>query len=106
MNSIELKTTLTKLLKRVEALDAKVSQMPQIQIQVSSRLLPTLVALQKIDSGTATQVSQITQRYRACESKNLNELSMLGAVTKQKLGARKNLQDKGSGYTQGLAGFG
>ena len=89
MNSLELRVTLAKLLKRVEELDAKVSQMPQIQIQVSSRLLPTLVALQKIDSGTATQVSQITQRCRAFESKNLNELSMMGVLVKQKKGHEK-----------------
>jgi hypothetical protein len=89
MNSIELRVTLAKLLKRIEELDAKISQMPQIQIHVSSRLLPTLVALQKINSGTATQVSQITQRCRAFESKNLNELSMMGVLVKERRGREK-----------------
>jgi len=72
--------------KNIECINAKVSQIPQVQIQVSSRLLPTLIALQKIESGTATQVSAITQRSRAFESKNLNELCILGAVSKQRRG--------------------
>ena len=53
MKDVEIKAVLAKLLKQIEGIDAKVSQMPQIQIQVSNRLLPTLLALQKIDSGTA-----------------------------------------------------
>jgi hypothetical protein len=84
MKDVEIKAVLAKLLKQVEGIDAKVSQIPQIQIQVSNRLLPTLLALQKIDSGTATQVSQITNRSRAFESKNLNELSMMGVLVKEK----------------------
>ncbi|MCL5877648.1 MAG: hypothetical protein M1540_07545 [Candidatus Bathyarchaeota archaeon] len=89
MNDVELRATLAKLVKQIECIDAKISQMPQVQIQVSSRLLPTLLALQKIGSGTATQVSRITQRCRAFESKNLNELCLMGAVSKQKVGHEK-----------------
>jgi hypothetical protein len=97
MNSTELRTILTKLLKRVEELDAKVSQMPQIQIQVSSRLLPTLMVVQKIGSTTATQVSQITGRCRAFESKNLNELSMMGVLLKQRKRREKIFSVKAGG---------
>jgi hypothetical protein len=78
----------------VEGLNAKVSQMPQVRIQVSSRLLPTMIALQKIESGTATQVSVITQRCRAFESKNLNELQMMGIVTKQRRGREQIFRTK------------
>lgn len=77
---------LAKLVRDIEDLNAKVSQMPQVQIQVSGRLLPTLVTLQKLESGTATQVSAVTRRCRAFESKNLNELYMLGAVSKERRG--------------------
>jgi hypothetical protein len=86
MKDIEIRATLARLVRQVEGLNAKVSEMPQIRIQVSSRLLPTLLALQKIESGTATQVSLVTQRCRAFESKNLNELYMLGVVSKQRKG--------------------
>ncbi len=58
----------------------------QTQIQVSNRLLPSLLALQKIGSGTATQVSAVTNRCRAFESKNLNQLTEMGVVAKQRIG--------------------
>jgi len=96
MNDIELRATLAKLVKQVECIDAKISQMPQVQIQVSSRLLPTLLALQKIESGTATEVSRITQRCRAFESKNLNELCLLGVVAKHKKGHERVFEAKPS----------
>jgi hypothetical protein len=89
MNDVELRATLAKLVKQLECIDAKISQMPQVQIQVSSRLLPTLLALQKIEVGTATQVSMITKRCRAFESKNLNELCMMGVASKQACGHEK-----------------
>jgi hypothetical protein len=86
MRDIEIKAMLASLIKQLEGINAKVSQMPQVQVQVSSRLMPTLMALQKIEAGNATQVSQITQRCRAFESKNLNDLYMLGLVSKQRRG--------------------
>lgn len=86
MRDVELRVTLAKLLKELESLNAKVSAMPQIQIQVSSRLLPTLLALQKLEGGTATQVSAVTGRCRAFESKNLNDLHLLGVVSKEQQG--------------------
>ncbi len=91
MNDRELREALASIVKRMEGIDAKVSQMPQVQIQVSNRLLPTLLALQKIEAGTATQVSAVTQRCRAFESKNLNELHLLGAVSKQTRAVKESL---------------
>jgi hypothetical protein len=86
MNDMEIRVTLAKVIKEIEVLNAKVSMLPQVQIHVSSRLLPTLVALQKIGFGTATQVSAVTCRCRAFESKNLNDLFMLGVVSKERHG--------------------
>ncbi len=94
MKDAEIRATLTKLIREVEGLNAKVSQMPQVQIQVSTRLLPTLLALQKIESGTATQVSLITQRCRAFESKNLNELHLLGVISKESKGHERIFEMK------------
>jgi hypothetical protein len=89
MRDIEIRATLVQLVKQVEGINAKLSQMPQIQIQVSNRLLPTLVVMQKIESGTATQVSLVTRRCRAFESKNLNELCMLGVLSKRTRGHQR-----------------
>lgn len=86
MKEIEIRVTLAKLVKELEGLNAKVSQMPQVKIQVSNRLLPTLMALQKMEAATATQVSAVTQRCRAFESKNLNDLCMMGLVSKERQG--------------------
>jgi hypothetical protein len=97
LNDLELRSTLAKIVKSIECINAKVSQIPQVQIQVSARLLPTFLALQKIESGTATQVSVITQRCRAFESKNLNELCLMGAVSKQRKGRERIFTPKASG---------
>lgn len=86
MKDREVKVMLEKLVRAIEGLDAKVSRMPPVQIQVSSRLLPTLCALQRIEGGTATQVSAVTRRCRAFESKNLNDLCMMGLVSKERQG--------------------
>jgi hypothetical protein len=86
LKDIDIKVTLAKIVRQMEGLNARVSQMPQVNIQVSGRLLPTMTVLQKLQSGTATQVSLVTQRCRAFESKNLNELCMMGIVTKQRRG--------------------
>jgi len=63
-------------------MDAKMLQIPQVQVQVSHRLLPTYTALANLGPATATQVSKMTGRCRAFESKNLNELLSMGLVTK------------------------
>jgi hypothetical protein len=82
MRSFEIALALEKILKRLDVIDAKVSGMPQIQVQVSSRFTPTLTALSNLGGGTATQVSQVTGKSRACESKILNELSAMGVVSR------------------------
>ncbi len=89
MRSFEIALALEKILKRLDIIDAKVSGMPQVQVQVSSRFTPTLTALANLGSGTATQVSQVTGKSRACESKILNELSAMGLVSRQKQGRLK-----------------
>lgn len=80
---------LEKVLKRLEVIDAKVSGLPQVQVQVSSRFTPTMAALSSLGGGTATEVSQVTGKSRAFESKNLNELCMMGLLRKQERGRTK-----------------
>ena len=86
MRSFEISLALEKILKRLEVIDAKVSGMPQVQVQVSSRFTPTLNALSTLGGGTASQVSSVTGKSRACESKILNELFSMGLVSRQKQG--------------------
>ncbi len=78
-----------KVLKQLEVIDAKVSGFPQVQVQVSSRFLPTINAISVLGCGTATQVSKITGRSRAFESKNLNELHAMGLLKKRGQGRMK-----------------
>jgi predicted transcriptional regulator len=79
-----------KILHKLEIIDAKVSRMPEVQVSISSRLLPTLVALKRLKGcATATQISQITGRQRAVESGILNELWRMGLLDKEKQGAAK-----------------
>ncbi len=86
MRSFEIALALDRILKRLEVIDAKVSGMPQVQVQVSSRFTPTLSALSNLGGGTASQVSRVTGKSRACESKILNELSAMGLVNRQRQG--------------------
>ena len=80
---------LEKVLKRLEAIDAKVSEMPNVQVQFSSTFLPTFNALKKLGPACATQVSRVTGRSRAFESKQLNELRAMGVISKQAQGRTK-----------------
>ena len=89
MRTFEITLALEKILKRLDVIDAKISGMPEIHVQVSSRLNPTLMALSNLSGGTATQVSRVTGRSRATESKILNELFAMGLVNKQKQGRIK-----------------
>ncbi|MFB3889663.1 MAG: hypothetical protein ACE14S_09250 [Candidatus Bathyarchaeia archaeon] len=89
---------LEKVLKKLEIIDAKLNSMPQVQVQTSSRLLPTLSALQRIGSGTASQVCKITGRSRAHESKNLNEMHALSLVSKQVRGHAKIFTAKDTAF--------
>jgi predicted transcriptional regulator len=82
MRSREIMVALEKLFKRLDTIDAKLSVMPQVRLQVSSRFLPTINALISLGSATATEVSKVTGRSRAFESKNLNELYAMGLISK------------------------
>ena len=94
MRDYEIRAALAKLFRKLEVIEAKVSSMPQVQVQVSSRFLPTVNALQTLGSATATQISQVTGRCRAFESKNLNELFALGLVKKTVQGRMKVFEFK------------
>jgi hypothetical protein len=89
-SSYQIKLALEKIIAKLDVIDAKVSMAPQIQVEVSSRFLPTLIALKKLGSqATATQVSQVTGRARANESDNLNQLHRMGLLMKEKDGRKK-----------------
>ncbi len=89
MKTFEIMSAFEKVLKRLEVIDAKVSGMPQVQVQVSSRFLPTINALTNLGSATASQVCKVTGRSRAFESKNLNDLHAMGLVSKHCEGRMK-----------------
>lgn len=85
-NMFQIGLTLDRILKKLDAIDAKVNVMPQVQIQVSHRFLPTFMALTKLGCATATQLSRVTGRARAFESKNLNEMHAMGLLDKRREG--------------------
>ncbi len=85
-NMYEIGLTMEKILAKLEAIDAKVNGLPPVQIQVSSRFLPSFVALTKLGYGTASQLSRVTGRARAVESKNLNEMHAMGLLVKKRDG--------------------
>jgi hypothetical protein len=87
LNSYQLEQKLNAVLRDLAIIKAKVSQMPQVTVQVSSRYAPTLIALEKLGGrGYALQVSQVTGRHRAFESKLLNDLVVLGLAVKSRVG--------------------
>ena len=90
----EFTTAFTSLTKRLDLIDAKMNDLPHIEAQTSNRLLPTLTALTKIGVGNATQISKITGRSRAFESKNLNDLHLMGVLTKHSEGKEKIFRSK------------
>jgi PAS domain S-box-containing protein len=94
MKTREFSTAFQNVIKRLDLLDAKMSEVPQIHVQVSHRLLPTLTALTNLGSGTATQISKMTGRARAFESKNLNELHLMGILTKHSQGREQIFKSK------------
>jgi len=94
MKTREFSLAFANVIKRLDLLDAKMSEVPQIQVQVSHRLLPTLTALTNLGSGSASQISKITGRARAFESKNLNELHLMGILTKQSQGREQIFKSK------------
>lgn len=88
-NIFQVGITLEKILRKLEAIEAKVNGLPEVQIQVSHRFLPTFVALTKLGCGTASQISRVTGRARAFESKNLNEMHAMGLLDKERQGRRQ-----------------
>ena len=75
-----------QILRKLEVIDAKVSMLPQVHVQVTSRLLPTIAALKALGGqATASQVAQVTGRARATESACLNELVGRGVAVKAKV---------------------
>jgi len=83
----QLRIELDKIFRKLDIIDAKVSVMPQVQISVNNRYLPTLNALHKLGGcGYATQVAEVTGRARAHESSNLNTLAQMGVVERKRLG--------------------
>jgi uncharacterized membrane protein len=90
MRDFELRAAFSKVLEYLHIIDAKVSAMPQVQVQVSSKHLRTVSALVKLGkSATATEVAAVTGCARAHESKILNELAGRGIVTKEKQGRKR-----------------
>jgi hypothetical protein len=88
-NIYQISLTLDKILKKLDTINAKVNNLPQAHIQVSNRFLPTFMSLTKLGSGTASQLSSLTGRTRAVESKNLNEMYALGLLNKERQGRKQ-----------------
>lgn len=90
MRDFELKACLTRILQKLDIVNAKVSAMPQVQVQVNNRFLATLNALRRIDRpATSGEVAAITGCARAYESMILNELVGRGIVAKEKQGRKR-----------------
>ena len=85
-NSYEIGLALEKVLRKLEAIEAKVNAMPQVQVSVSNRFLPTFMAVTKLQKATASELSRVTGRARAFESKNLNEMHAMGLLDKKREG--------------------
>jgi predicted transcriptional regulator len=89
MRSFEVRAAFEKVFKKLDIIDAKVSAMPQVQVQVSEKFLPTLNALTKLGKpATSSDIAQITGRNRATESQILNELAGRGVVIKARKSRR------------------
>jgi hypothetical protein len=87
MKAFELRAGFEKVLRKLEVIDAKVSAMPQVRVQFSSKFLPTLNALGKLGrAATASEIAQVTGRRRAVESALLNELVGRGLLAKERDG--------------------
>lgn len=97
----EVNLAFQKILSKLDVIDAKVSAMPQVQVQVSDKFLVTLTALKKLGRpATATEIASITLRARACESKNLNELWGRGLLIKQRQGRKQLFSSRASNCTR------
>ena len=90
MKSFEFRVAFNRILKKLDIIDAKVSVMPTVSVQVSSRFLPSLNALGKLGRpAMAGEVAAVTGRARAYESENLNVLASQGILEKSKQGNKK-----------------
>ncbi|MCW4044800.1 MAG: hypothetical protein NWE94_04710 [Candidatus Bathyarchaeota archaeon] len=89
MRAFEVRAAFEKLFKRLDVIDAKVSAMPHVQVQVSERFLPTIIALSKLGRpALAGEVAAVTGCRRAHESMVLNELVGRGIVAKEQRGRK------------------
>ena len=88
-NIYQISLTLDKILKKLDVINAKLTVLPQVHVQVSNRFLPTFMSLTKLGSGTASQLSSITGRTKAVESKNLNEMYAMGLLNKERQGRKQ-----------------
>lgn len=72
MRHYEQRAYFDKVLKKLDIIDAKVSAMPHVQVQVSERFLPTIIALSKLGrpalAGEVAAVTGASVRMRACFS--------------------------------------
>jgi DNA-binding transcriptional ArsR family regulator len=95
MRQWEIRLSFEKVLKKLDVIDAKVSGMPQVQVQVNDQFLATLNALCKLGRpATAVEVAAVTGRARATESRKLNDLFGRGLLTKEKQGNKRLFQVK------------
>ena len=89
MRHYEERAYFDKVLKKLDIIDAKVTALPQVQVQVSHRFLPTISALSKFGRpALAGEVAEVTGCKRAHESLILNELVGRGIVVKEKRGRK------------------
>ncbi|MCW4002403.1 MAG: hypothetical protein NWE95_00615 [Candidatus Bathyarchaeota archaeon] len=89
MRAFEVRAAFEKLFKRLDVIDAKVSAMPVVQVQVSERFLPTIIALSKLGRpALAGEVAAVTGCKRTHESMVLNELVGRGIATKETRGRK------------------
>ena len=87
MKAFELRAWFEKILRKLDIIDAKVSEMPQVRVQVTSKFQPTINALTKIGrAASATEIAQVTGRCRAVESSLLNDLVGRGLLLKERQG--------------------
>lgn len=90
MRNFELRACFAKILQKLDIIDAKVTGMPQVQVQVSDRDLPTFNALRRLGRpATAAEVAAITGNRRARESAKLNEFFRRGLLVKEKQGRKQ-----------------
>jgi hypothetical protein len=90
MRDKELRAILQCVIEKLDIIIVKLNEIPQVSVQVSCALLPTINALKMLNnSGTASRICQVTGRTRATESMRLNELHRMGIVKKERNGRNR-----------------